>query len=150
MLNSQGESRMLATGISYPLGVHPDADGIFVVTEIGQILRIAHGSGVVSLFADGLSNPMSLGRDSDGNFYVHQPALKQITRLATVTDASGRLTGMIDSYLPVSNVRDIHVAGRKLYLQKTLIKNPQGEDEGRPEVSIVAGDDSEPEHGLTP
>ncbi|MNK32071.1 Serine/threonine-protein kinase PknD [compost metagenome] len=125
-INSQGESRLLSSGISYPLGVHVDADGIFVVTELGQILRIAHGTGDVSIFADGLSHAMTLGRDQAGKFYVFQPSLGRITRVATITEASGRISGRLDSYLSVNNVRDIFVSGSKLYLQKTATPDLEG------------------------
>ncbi|MNR88785.1 Serine/threonine-protein kinase PknD [compost metagenome] len=116
LVNSRGDSRLLGTGLSSPMGIHVDAEGIFVLTEAGRILKINHADKALSIFADGLSEGRDLYRDSAKNFYVYHPSLNRVTRLTP--------TGLIDSYIPVTDVTDIFVSGTKLYLKKSYTLTP--------------------------
>jgi len=111
LVNSRGDSRLLGTGLSSPMGIHVDLEGIFVLTEAGRILKINHTDKALSIFADGLSEGRDLYRDSNKNFYVFHPSLNRVTRLTP--------TGLIDSYIPVTDVTDIYVTGTSLYLKKS-------------------------------
>lgn len=127
VINSQGEARMLATGVSSPMGVHvgveknaqnQDETVLYTVTEGGQILRASLTTQTLSVFADGLTGAETLARDSDGNFYVFQRSLRRISRVSK----NGAITG----FLPVSNVNNIYVSGTKLYLSKSNTHHPDG------------------------
>ena len=120
LVNSLGETRMLATGISSPMGIHVDADGLFVLTGSGQLLKIAHGEGTLSVLADGLTGAEDLGRDSSGNFYAYQ---KSLNRISKITPA-----GRVTPFLGLANTSDIYVKGTKLYLKKTNTRLPDDSD----------------------
>jgi sugar lactone lactonase YvrE len=128
LVNSLGETRMLATGISSPMGIHVDADGIFVVTGGGQLLKVTHGSGTLSVLADGLTGAEDLGRDSLGNFYAFQKSLGRISRITPA--------GIISVFLNVTNTSDIYVTGTKLYLKKTNTLRPDGNWSGMGGVEV--------------
>ncbi|MNK90162.1 Serine/threonine-protein kinase PknD [compost metagenome] len=127
-VNSQGDARLFATGLSSPMGIHVDDEGIFVLTEAGRILKISHADKALSLFADGLSDGRDLYRDAAKNFYVYHPALGRVTRLTPA--------GEVDTYLPVSNVSDIYVSGNKLYLKKSDTLRPDAAWSGQGGIEI--------------
>lgn len=116
LVNSLGETRMLATGISSPMGIHVDAEGIFVLTGSGQLLKITHGAGALSVLADGLTGAEDLGRDSAGNFYAYQKSLNRISKITPL--------GRVTPFLNVINTSDIYVTGTKIYLKKTNTRLP--------------------------
>jgi sugar lactone lactonase YvrE len=128
LVNSLGETRMVATGISSPMGIHVDADGIFVVTGSGQLLKITHDTGSLSVLADGLTGAGDLGRDAAGNFYVFQKSLGRISRITPA--------GIISVFLNVTNTSDIYVKGNKLYLKKTNTLRPDGNWSGMGGVEV--------------
>ncbi|MNK41350.1 Serine/threonine-protein kinase PknD [compost metagenome] len=120
LVNSLGETRMLATGISSPMGIHVDADGLFVLTGSGQLLKITHGAGGLSVLADGLTGAEDLGRDSSGNFYAYQKSLNRISKITA--------SGIVSPFLNLSNTSDIYVKGTKIYLKKTNTRLPDDSD----------------------
>lgn len=110
-VNSLSESKQIGYGISYPTSIWVDAEGKFILTDTGIILKI-DASNVVTLFAQGLSNARGLVRDAAGNFYTIQKSLSSLTMVrpdGSVAQVLGNIGACGES--------DLSILGNKLYMR---------------------------------
>lgn len=80
-INRQAETYQVAYGISYPEALHADASGLYVLTNVGRILKYDNDTKVLSVFAEGLTTARGLVRDSAGYFYTLQENIKSLVRI---------------------------------------------------------------------
>ncbi|MNX81354.1 Serine/threonine-protein kinase PknD [compost metagenome] len=128
-VNPLAESRQIGIGISYPTSIWADADGKFILTDTGRILKLGSDN-VLSVYAEGVTGAKGLVRDAQGFFYTNQAALGALTQIRP----NGSL-GMVLDNLGSAYASELQLRNDTLYLRaNTSLDPPDAPYSGQGEV----------------
>lgn len=117
-INQQAETQQVGIGLNYPTATWVDAEGKFVLTDTGRILKI-DPTGLLTVFAEGLPTATGLVRDNRGNFYTYQNNLQAIVQVRQDGSSSPLILQLTDSAGSLLTIRN-----DKLYIRSTLSFDP--------------------------